>query len=65
MNEEFSVDLTEVVDKVAQFQYERHSKVADNDVPWDQLGALPKFAIKETVTPLVVATLKAAGVSTN
>jgi len=57
------VDLTEVVDKVAQFHYERH---AEEDSPkWEDIPAGTKFFLKEAVTPLVFATLRAAGVSTS
>lgn len=62
------VDLTEVVEEVAKWQYARIAGAAsagEEPFPeWEDQPAFYRFQFKEAVTPMVVATLKAAGVKT-
>jgi hypothetical protein len=65
-DEKKTVDLTEVVEQAAQFQYERFLDSDDPDTQyWVDLPPFAKFHIKEVVTPLVVEVLRIAGVETS
>lgn len=59
------VDLTEVVEEVAKWQYTRFAEKAEGGMTWEEIPAVYKFSLKEAVAPVVVATLKAAGVKTS
>ena len=62
--DEKKVDLTEVVEKVAKAQYERHVRAGEHqlELAWEDIPATSKYFVKEALTPTVVATLDAAGV---